>query len=189
MDHPCAFRHAAEVNGAAGKRQPDADRLRLRVRGHDRVRNLAPTVGAEDNFLHGVGNASDRERHADHPRAGDGDLVRIAIDLRRDGLSHSDGVALALCSSASVRVPRVDDDPAEPSALEVPPRNDAGSRDHLVRCEDAGSGARTVRDDQGDIEAPRRAVLHARHRGTNGEPGYIARHGHNGSASSPIVSG
>ena len=48
---------------------------------------------------------------------------------------------------------------------------------------------RCRRNDERHVESLRSAVLHTGHRGTNSEPSHLAVHGHNGSASRPIVSG
>src|SRR5439155_11032444 len=145
MDHPRAFCYAPQMNGAGRESQLSGDRLWLRVRRHDRARDVAPPRRAEDDLFYGGGDATDRKGHADDARAGDGDLMRIAADLRRGGLGHRDRVLLALRSGAGIRVPRVDDDPAEPSPLDMPTSDNARCRDHLVSGEDTCGGAGPIR--------------------------------------------
>ena len=185
-------RDAAETDGTPCEADLALRELGLRVGRHDRAGDRLAGVGRELHPSDRARDPVDGQRHADDAGARDRHLVRRRAHERGRGFGHRDGIVLALLAGARVRVPAVDHDRAQRTAREMPARDDARRGDDLVRGEDPGGAARTVRRDHSDVVTLGNAVLHARGGDRAAEPACERdpfAPGQSGSASSPIVSG
>src|SRR5438105_15509752 len=92
MDHAGALRDGADPIVAAVAIEAHSERLRVRIRGHDRAGEVVAAFGAQFDARDSITDEVHRQRLADDTRAAYEDFVRRYAELRCGEPAHLFGV-------------------------------------------------------------------------------------------------